>query len=669
MAKPLSRAQRAWLKALGSLVDDAPADVVVVDDEILDDAGVENQAADGPRAVRRGADAKALRGAVSTSSPLETPAAGPGQVAAARDARQLRSTVIIFNKTGFDLRFLRANLKFRTARFVPNPPARISAFDRASFQVVETAIGPDATAGSVQYHSEQRRRNIDVTFAWERVTAEITFQGDGSQFQKKTRAERDTDVGNEYTFLINDLDVPDDEVRIDVSNESGFAMTLVSATLDDPQNTEFSERPDARLEPKGFTVIRAQPLDNAHPEAAGTVVYRVERPGNPPLARMNWRKGADPTGTMQPDDGAFAIVSETKSDKFTHEVQRRAPPPPPPPAPTKVTIVNNASFAMKRSELILEARAAQFKSQPDETIESGRSTRFEVESKDSAAPETDGSATYTFKSGADPAEHAANMAWRSKTPSTATVSPPAQGVTIDVSGSNTDVVFTVTGPPLDFNPPEKIKQPTLRLRDKSPDGWVEYLQEALNHHINAGLVVDGDFGNKTLNAVIAFQTKHKNEGVLVDGVVGDQTWSFLRQGVPEKPATDGLPPHTFVEGGIEARWVREKEVVRFDPAQDELVMQAVSVGDAVQIEGRPVRIRVTNPTGVQKVLERPIGPGVPASITGQGTTHDVKVERFSTLFDETATNGPPPGNYTVEAFFDQELGGDKFSEVVVVPPR
>src|SRR4030095_4719820 len=104
------------------------------------------------------------------------------------------------------------------------------------------------------------------------------------------------------------------------------------------------------------------------------------------------------------------------------------------------------------------------------------------------------------------------------------------------------------------------------------------------------------------------------------------------------PATDGLAPHTFVEGGIEARWVREQQVVRFDPAQDALVMQAISVGDAVQIEGRPVRIRVTNPQGVQKVLERPIGPGVPSSTTGQRNTHDVKVERFSTLFD-----GTPPG--------------------------
>jgi hypothetical protein len=45
----------------------------------------------------------------------------------------------------------------------------------------------------------------------------------------------------------------------------------------------------------------------------------------------------------------------------------------------------------------------------------------------------------------------------------------------------------------------------------------------------------------------------------------------------------------------------------------------------------------------------------------------VKVEQFATLFDEKAGRGPPPGSYTVDAFFDDELGGDKVSEIVVVP--
>jgi hypothetical protein len=157
--------------------------------------------------------------------------------------------------------------------------------------------------------------------------------------------------------------------------------------------------------------------------------------------------------------------------------------------------------------------------------------------------------------------------------------------------------------------------------------------------------------------------------VLVDGIVGDQTWSFLREGAPEKPKTDGRTPHTFVEKGNEARWVREKEVCRFEAAQDALVMQAVSVGDTDALADRRVRIRIVNPDGVQKVLERSIGPGTPSSTTGQGNEHEIKVEQFSTLFDSKATDGPPPGDYKVDAFFDQELGGDLFSEVVTIPAR
>ena len=179
-------------------------------------------------------------------------------------------------------------------------------------------------------------------------------------------------------------------------------------------------------------------------------------------------------------------------------------------------------------------------------------------------------------------------------------------------------------------------------------------------------MVDGIFGSKTSKSVKDFQKSHKKEGVLVDGIVGDETWSFLREGVPEKPHTDGRKPHTFVEKGNEARWVMEADVCRFDAPTDALVMVAISVGDVDKIKDRLVRIRVVNPDGVQKILSRPIGPGIKASTTGEGFQHVIEVKRFSTLFDEAATAGPPPGRYQVDAFFDQELGGDAFSQAVVI---
>ena len=41
------------------------------------------------------------------------------------------------------------------------------------------------------------------------------------------------------------------------------------------------------------------------------------------------------------------------------------------------------------------------------------------------------------------------------------------------------------------------------------------------------LVVDGDFGKKTKEAIIVFQ---RNRGLVQDGVVGSNTWDWLLKG-------------------------------------------------------------------------------------------------------------------------------------------
>ncbi|MBP3633834.1 MAG: peptidoglycan-binding protein [Oscillospiraceae bacterium] len=54
---------------------------------------------------------------------------------------------------------------------------------------------------------------------------------------------------------------------------------------------------------------------------------------------------------------------------------------------------------------------------------------------------------------------------------------------------------------------------------------VKTLQTMLNSVQNAGLVVDGMFGNATLSAVKTFQ---RNNGLDVDGIVGPKTWAALQ---------------------------------------------------------------------------------------------------------------------------------------------
>ena len=61
------------------------------------------------------------------------------------------------------------------------------------------------------------------------------------------------------------------------------------------------------------------------------------------------------------------------------------------------------------------------------------------------------------------------------------------------------------------------------LQEGSTGSCVVSLQQRLNQ-LGANLVVDGDFGPATKNAVIAFQ---KKQGLYADGVVGKNSWAKL----------------------------------------------------------------------------------------------------------------------------------------------
>jgi hypothetical protein len=120
--------------------------------------------------------------------------------------------------------------------------------------------------------------------------------------------------------------------------------------------------------------------------------------------------------------------------------------------------------------------------------------------------------------------------------------------------------FTLSGKggpgpkPAPFAPPPESKQPTLRPKDQSPDGWVEYAQQLLNKN-GAHLKVDGNFGPATEKAVRDFQ---QSKGCQVDGVIGNETWSMLRENTTKDAVgTDGRTPHTFEEKGVQARFATE----------------------------------------------------------------------------------------------------------------
>jgi len=91
-------------------------------------------------------------------------------------------------------------------------------------------------------------------------------------------------------------------------------------------------------------------------------------------------------------------------------------------------------------------------------------------------------------------------------------------------------------------------------------------------------------------------------------------------------------------------------------------MLAVSVGDVALVENRRVRFRVVNPAGVQKVLDRPVGP--PTEVTKDKRTHMIAIPQFSTLFDETHSGNAVGGDYQVAVYFPADLGGDTYTGVL-----
>lgn len=75
--------------------------------------------------------------------------------------------------------------------------------------------------------------------------------------------------------------------------------------------------------------------------------------------------------------------------------------------------------------------------------------------------------------------------------------------------------------------PDVVEKPVITkatIRRGNKGDAVKYLQTKLNEILGCDLIVDGDFGFKTLAQVLIFQ---KHNGLVSDGIVGKNTWAKL----------------------------------------------------------------------------------------------------------------------------------------------
>jgi Putative peptidoglycan binding domain len=207
---------------------------------------------------------------------------------------------------------------------------------------------------------------------------------------------------------------------------------------------------------------------------------------------------------------------------------------------------------------------------------------------------------------------------------------------------------------------DETQEPTLRQGDESADGWVEYLQEVLTLWLEpAGygpLTRSGTFDDYTHNAVIWFQGEHH---LLVDGVVGNQTWAALRGETPQAVGTDGRAPGTFVDTGLEARWILDDHSARHDASRDTLFLAAVSTGtDVINGDNFAATGWITTAAGEQKQI---VGYFLDEDGDGQagpGENFFLAVPNASQEFGV--------GDITVEVEMDKSLGGDQMHTTVSI---
>ncbi|WP_062065248.1 peptidoglycan-binding protein [Cellvibrio sp. OA-2007] len=122
----------------------------------------------------------------------------------------------------------------------------------------------------------------------------------------------------------------------------------------------------------------------------------------------------------------------------------------------------------------------------------------------------------------------------------------------------------------------------ITLRKGSIGESVQQLQKLLNaYNKNTALIVDGDFGVATLNAVKRFQ---QSKGLTPDGVVGPKTWQALSLGTPIIPAASTAPSPQGLLADIAAKYIGTKETGN-NKAGDSKALQAIFKSDSLVVNG------------------------------------------------------------------------------------
>ena len=146
-------------------------------------------------------------------------------------------------------------------------------------------------------------------------------------------------------------------------------------------------------------------------------------------------------------------------------------------------------------------------------------------------------------------------------------------------------------------------EPTLAKGMESADGWVEYLQQLLQHHLGEdALQVTGKFDAATEELVIRFQLER---GIGDDGVVGDSTWSVLRSEPERRPEGDSGTGRNYVEQGVELRFAPDAvyQGTAYD-IEDAVIVTAYSVGTVdPQLDAVHVVAHVRDPDGNSRAVE------------------------------------------------------------------